>query len=62
MKLDKDYYNVVFHYNVYSEKWNCVSRTRYRDYFNGNAKDSVGHGTTTDAAFKDYKQKACKTS
>ena len=55
--MNKDYYNVVFHYNIYTVTWYCIPRTHYREYFNGAAKDSIGEGNTIEKAFKSYQDK-----
>ena len=57
MKLDNDYYNVIFHYNTYTETWHCVNRNEYREYFNGDADQSTGKGSTVEHAFIDYQSK-----
>ena len=55
--MNKDYYNVIFHYNVYTGLWNCISRDDYREYFNGDAKDRTGEGDTIETAFTSYQDK-----
>jgi hypothetical protein len=55
--MNKDYYSVIFHYNIYTETWYCIPRTHYREYFNGDAKDNIGSGSTIEHAFIMYQDK-----
>jgi hypothetical protein len=54
--LDKDYYSVVFHYNTYTEIWNCIPRDKFQYYLNG---PLFGQGATVQEAFKKY-QETCQ--
>ena len=49
-------YSVLFHYNHYTDKWNCFERGEKREYFNGTTK-KVGIGKNVTDAFWDYKTK-----
>ncbi len=31
--MNKEYYGVLFHYNTYTNKWNCFKRDCFNDYF-----------------------------
>ena len=55
--MDKEYYDVLFHYNNYTNQWNCFGRNCFNDYFNGVRKQRFGIGETEKKAFKDWKTK-----
>lgn len=46
-----EYYNYLFHWNNYTNTWNCFPREGIRDYFNGIKK--FGSGQTIDIAYMD---------
>lgn len=48
------YYGVLFHYNTYTEKWNCFQRDNFNDYFNGIGKERFGRGKTEEDAFENF--------
>jgi len=50
--LDGDYYSVVFHYNTYTQTWNCIPRDKFQYYLNG---PLFGQGTTIQESYNDYK-------
>tara|TARA_Y100000034_G_scaffold22795_1_gene26270 strand:- start:1288 stop:1500 length:213 start_codon:yes stop_codon:yes gene_type:complete len=51
------YYGVLFHYNTYTQRWNCFQRDTFNDYFNGVDKDRFGRGETEKHAFQDFLEK-----
>ena len=50
-QYDPGIYSVVFHFNIYTAKWNCIPRDRYSEYLNG---PSFGVGDTIDDAYNDW--------
>jgi hypothetical protein len=51
-KPSKDYYGYLFHWNSFTEKWNCFPREGLRDYFNGGGLNH-GSGNTVKEAYND---------
>ena len=49
---DKQYYNYLFHWNPFTETWNCFPRDGLRSYFNGEGK-KYGSGKTIKEAYSD---------
>jgi hypothetical protein len=55
--MNKEYYGVLFHYNTYTNKWNCFERDCFNDYFNGVKKSRFGRGKNESEAFKNWLKK-----
>lgn len=53
----KDSYNCIFHYNEYTQKWYCVDRNQYREYWNGKRLTTMGVGKSVEDAYENYKTK-----
>jgi len=48
------FYDLLFHFNDFTTKWNCFSREDFKRYFNG-VKCKVGKGQDIHEAYKNYK-------
>ena len=52
-KQKLSFYDLLFHYNDFTDKWNCFSREDSRKYFNG-IKCKHGKGGDIMEAYKNY--------
>ena len=50
-------FNLVYHYNPYTQMWGCIPRDNYHEYFNGTST-KCGLGPTAEAAYANYQNKA----
>lgn len=55
-KYGSELYSVLFHFNQYTNCWNCFSTNEKREYFNGN-HTNIGRGDSIEEAFTKYQNK-----
>lgn len=55
-KENSNYYSYLFHYNGFSNKWNCFLREDMINYFNNKSLIKIGIGDDVHSAYQNIKQ------